>query len=239
MNCQNCGTALSGNQTTACSKPCRIKLDGIKRRESGRLRKANMHPASYEKKQIANRDWQSKLADRQCIICKETQQVRISHSRTRPICIKCAVWAKGYTPSPSKDLLFSPPKKQHPSTTPPTVVIKGGWWTAGNCIICEQSFVSPYTAKTCSDKCQRKHKRDTNRWIAMSRRQAIYERDEWICQICLEPVDRTLVYHAGVYEPGLASLDHILPRSLGGSDDDSNLRLAHWLCNSLRGAAIE
>ena len=31
------------------------------------------------------------------------------------------------------------------------------------------------------------------------------------------------------------TLDHVIPRSKGGSDDRSNLRTAHLWCNSLRG----
>lgn len=67
--------------------------------------------------------------------------------------------------------------------------------------------------------------------IAESRRLAIYERDGWVCQICHEPVDRD-GEPTGAWFP---SLDHVTPRSLGGGDDDDNLRLAHRWCNSVRG----
>jgi hypothetical protein len=66
-------------------------------------------------------------------------------------------------------------------------------------------------------------------------RLAIYERDAWTCQICSEPVDRT-------QRPGTrwaASLDHIIPVSLGGPDELDNLRLAHHRCNSVRGNRME
>lgn len=58
-------------------------------------------------------------------------------------------------------------------------------------------------------------------------RGAIFERDEWRCGICGKPV-----------EPADATLDHIVPISLGGADEPSNLRLAHSLCNSRRGDGI-
>jgi 5-methylcytosine-specific restriction endonuclease McrA len=32
-----------------------------------------------------------------------------------------------------------------------------------------------------------------------------------------------------------ATVDHIVPRSLGGSDDLVNLQLAHWSCNRAKG----
>lgn len=62
---------------------------------------------------------------------------------------------------------------------------------------------------------------------------AIYERDGWTCQLCMEPVDPAL-------PPGdvwSATLDHIVPQShmLIPDHSDDNLRLAHLWCNSVRG----
>lgn len=34
---------------------------------------------------------------------------------------------------------------------------------------------------------------------------------------------------------GLATIDHIKPRSAGGTDDLGNLQAVHWLCNNKRG----
>lgn len=64
-------------------------------------------------------------------------------------------------------------------------------------------------------------------------RLAIYERDAWTCQLCGDPVDRTL---DPIRDAMAATLDHIAPRSLTLFPDDSpeNLRLAHRACNSRR-----
>jgi hypothetical protein len=56
-------------------------------------------------------------------------------------------------------------------------------------------------------------------------RVAIFERDGWLCGICGEPVRRED-----------ATLDHIVPIARGGTHEPSNVRLAHGLCNSRRGA---
>lgn len=66
-------------------------------------------------------------------------------------------------------------------------------------------------------------------WIAASIRRSVYERDGWVCQICREAVDADLI---GSRSPWRPSLDHIVPRSLGGSDEPENLRLAHLWCNA-------
>ena len=39
----------------------------------------------------------------------------------------------------------------------------------------------------------------------------------------------------GMYIRGQVSVDHIIPRSKGGTDDIANLRPAHPRCNSRRG----
>ncbi|WP_336513544.1 HNH endonuclease signature motif containing protein [Mycolicibacterium fortuitum] len=76
-----------------------------------------------------------------------------------------------------------------------------------------------------------------NRQIAISKkdRLKIYIRDRLVCQLCDSPVDLTLP----TTDRWAATLDHIVPYSLGGSDDESNLRLAHRSCNSRRGAPLD
>lgn len=71
-------------------------------------------------------------------------------------------------------------------------------------------------------------------WIEPKRRMAIYVRDAWLCGICGDPVDR----EAGVNEDRAPSLDHIVPRSVGGGHESENLRTAHRACNAGRGARV-
>ena len=70
--------------------------------------------------------------------------------------------------------------------------------------------------------------------ISKSARQAIYERDQWKCQLCRKIVGKTRKHP----HPRSASLDHIVPRSLGGSDEPSNLQLAHLRCNVEKSTAV-
>lgn len=82
-----------------------------------------------------------------------------------------------------------------------------------------------------SRKYRRKGSED--QFISRADRMTIYERDCWVCQLCGEPVDRTL---SGRHRMG-PTLDHVAPRSLTLWPDHSaaNLRLAHRACNSARG----
>ena len=62
-------------------------------------------------------------------------------------------------------------------------------------------------------------------------RQTVYERDRWVCGICGEGVDAARV----LPDPLCATLDHITPLADGGTNELSNLRLAHYRCNHRRG----
>lgn len=68
--------------------------------------------------------------------------------------------------------------------------------------------------------------------IEPSVRYAIYDRDKWVCQLCMDRVDPTLLSP----DPWAASLDHIECQSwvLFPDHSPSNLRLAHRWCNSVR-----
>ncbi|MFC8037835.1 HNH endonuclease [Paenarthrobacter sp. NPDC057355] len=74
-------------------------------------------------------------------------------------------------------------------------------------------------------------------WIAPKLRHKLYERDNWTCQLCGEPIDRGADRNAN-YAP---SLDHIVPQShtLFPDHDPSNLRTVHRLCNSKRGNTLD
>jgi 5-methylcytosine-specific restriction endonuclease McrA len=60
----------------------------------------------------------------------------------------------------------------------------------------------------------------------------VYDRDGWVCQLCDLPVDPSL------RGPDVmcASLDHVTPIALGGPHIYANVQLAHFLCNSQKGA---
>ena len=68
-------------------------------------------------------------------------------------------------------------------------------------------------------------------YISAEDRQKVYERDNWMCHLCGERCDPG----ADWFSDWFPSLDHIVPRSMGGTEDMDNLATCHRWCNSVRG----
>lgn len=111
-------------------------------------------------------------------------------------------------------------------------------FTQGACSWCGDRFTSAGGSFFCSATCRRTENRKNNGnlgfLISHADRQAIYVRDEWMCQLCRRPVDKEL-RNPNIWS---ATLDHVIPQStmLVPDHSPSNLRLSHLLCNSYRGA---
>lgn len=102
-----------------------------------------------------------------------------------------------------------------------------------DCAWCDTTYISRLEhGAYCSKRCNRHSRRHLEgRFVVPDTlRFAIYERDRWVCQLCGRRVGRS--YPAN--HRRAPSLDHIIPRSLGGSDEPDNLQLSHRLCNSLK-----
>lgn len=59
----------------------------------------------------------------------------------------------------------------------------------------------------------------------------IAERDGWRCHLCRKRVGKKVRWP----HPRSASLDHLVPLSVGGAHDPANVRLAHLVCNTRKG----
>lgn len=124
--------------------------------------------------------------------------------------------------------------------TPTTIVTTPKWWAvlvAGPCAWCGTNFVGVgSTTLYCSDRCIRQRTemaRGKRFQISPIVRRAIYERDNWTCQLCKSAVDPA----ADPWSDWYPSLDHIVPQSRMLIPDHSpaNLRTAHRWCNAVRG----
>ena len=136
--------------------------------------------------------------------------------------------------SRSKEIAhWKSPRKLRP-TPRSTVNHPPRTWVSGTCPQCGEWFtcLDWVGAIYCSKRCARHAGRARRGAFAPpdTLRLAVYERDGWTCQLCGDSTSREHV--SG--DPFSPTLDHVIPRSLGGGDDESNLRLTHAICNSLR-----
>lgn len=109
----------------------------------------------------------------------------------------------------------------------------------GSCLECGKAWAGR-KRKFCSLACQVEYHRSHERHAYRARlhlarvervsRQRVFERDQRVCQLCYAPVDLSLRGPEG------PSLDHIIPLSRGGEHSYANVQLAHFRCNSRKGA---
>lgn len=78
-----------------------------------------------------------------------------------------------------------------------------------------------------------------SKWLWPSTRRRIYERDDWRCVWCTEKVEQPTLPEDGILVSGgiirQASIDHVVPRARGGSNDPRNLITCCAQCNAKRG----
>jgi len=110
---------------------------------------------------------------------------------------------------------------------------------ARSCLSCQEAFVTTREAKVyCSNDCnelaarrRREERHRTKRQKkSPSLKAKIYFRDNGLCQICKQKIDLEQKHPS----PFSLSLDHIVPRSKGGTDAHWNLRATHLVCNVRR-----
>lgn len=65
-------------------------------------------------------------------------------------------------------------------------------------------------------------------------RNVVFERDDYACQICMEPLDMD----AARSTPLAPTVDHIVPLSKGGHHTYANTQAAHFRCNTAKGDRI-
>lgn len=133
----------------------------------------------------------------------------------------------------NRDSCLEKAKIYHMASWSPPLPFKCQW--CGNV---HQPEYGDTKTKYCSYECSVRagrlgnHGSSLKRLVAESRgdrfkREEIYLRDKWVCQICHKKVNKKLKYP----HPMSPSIDHILPIAQGGTHTKDNVQLAHLECN--------
>lgn len=110
-----------------------------------------------------------------------------------------------------------------------------------SCVTCGVMFMPWHNRVACSAECDRIRKQDmydSRRCVSSmnpegrSIRYKVFKRDNWVCGICKQPVNRLAKWPDLDYP----TLDHIRPVSKGGLHTMANLQCAHFSCNARKHA---
>ena len=209
-------------------EPCSI--DGCDRPQSGRGW-CGMH--NYRRRTYGAADhrfgWEVRGGCKVCPRCGVDKPLS-DYSPAASVCKACnALWAR-----------------EHRRNTPRA---RQGKLRVVVCDFCERSFVGDgKRSRYCSSECFDANRNKAN-WKYVNKRRAllrealvesfdrveIFERDDWVCQLCGTPVDRLATFPA----PLSASLDHIIPISRGGTHEPGNAQCSHLRCNVSKGARMD
>lgn len=161
----------------------------------------------------------------------------------------CGYWCRNYLrwgAWPSSEIPAVHPIRSslipmdHPVRATQTVVLKTRF-IVDQCLVCGtwatiDASTGGGSSRVCSKRCFR-------RWHRLLRRSRlaavvtddvhpykIYVRDNWVCYLCGDRVDRKAVVPS-LWAP---TLDHVVPIVAGGGHTYENIRTAHFICNSLK-----
>lgn len=175
-----------------------------------------------------------------CVVCGKAV-IKLPSKRYRPV---CSMYCRWFLQNPVLECPIPESHPAHPRWAEPGRLLPVPWsprparpatpttpkvWVAGRCRRCTQPFVDRQPeARFCSTRCGRKYWRDERKnEVPHATRLYVLERDGWRCQICRRSIPTTVT----VPHPKAGTVDHVVPRSQGGSHDRANLRAAHFQCN--------
>lgn len=245
MTCIECGATLLGRQTKFCSRRCSIDGYGHRRVADGRIKamrdrdkeKNAAYFAEYRKTYIQPRESKTCAGCGEAFDCRRGEKSKSGPQRyCSTFCGRLfrapETYARG--PRARRSLLARKAARAARGSRGTSI------WFSGNCAGCDAWFIARSRAgmppKFCSDRC--KHADAAHRHRARKRgarvesiyRRKIFERDNWVCHICGDPVNR----EAKNGDLDYPTLDHIIPLARGGAHSMANLKPAHAWCNSVK-----
>lgn len=232
--CPYCDAPMNHPRRKQCGAPeCKRRFTNDRAREFQRRYK-EQHGNYYSRQYDRGKKRQYPIT---CVQCG--QQATVTKAASRFCSADCWYEAKRMATirSHSQVVLWRP--NRHPLRIQVIQVHKPlrRRWFSVCCPMCATWFVTDNPAhQHCSSRCGKRAAKDKRRamereaFVAPVNRQAIYERDRWVCQLCRKPVARG----KAVPHPKAPTIDHVVPLARGGTHEPANVQLAHYLCNSIK-----
>lgn len=107
------------------------------------------------------------------------------------------------------------------------IACKGVWHSSGVVTLCPHCLIPLASARAPESPPKKK-----KGW-ANTKLYKIGKRDGWVCHLCKEAVPKP--GEVDELHPTAPTRDHLIPRAFGGPNRNSNIKLAHRLCNTKRG----
>jgi len=234
--CTYCGQQLPPRRRAHCgADDCRRKHRAKQQREfqrswrerhgvNYRAQFTSTYPYTYTCDICGDTRRAKHETDRRCYPCRENEWARGAEQKRR---------ARLPVPHPEASPASTLPAK-HPARQPAPA--EGRTWVQGACASCGDRYViaDQLTSRYCSVRCARREARRKRRNLELDaeaksyNRKQIFERDSWKCQLCGRRARRDAPHG----HPLSATIDHIVPLSVGGEDSPSNVQCAHLRCNS-------
>ena len=229
--CPYCGTPMANPRRVQCGAPeCKRQYRNERQREFQR---------KYKEK---HGYYQTRLYDRgrkkqYTITCQQCGREAVVTKRASRYCSH-GCWYEASHAEHAKVALAWKPIIRAPRTAPVAILrpLRRRWFSVC-CPECGTWFVTDnpkhqYCTLRCGRRADKAKRRALERdaFVARVRRRDVYERDQWTCQLCGEPVARDEV----VPHPKAPTIDHIVPLARGGTHEPANVQLAHYLCNAIK-----
>lgn len=189
---------------------------------------------------------------KRCTACKQVKPVSEFHKRTkspdglRPRCKECRLAESVANYAKNADRIKAQ-ALQWQKDNPEAAAAKAARYRASEKAAATRREWAERTDKRAKDRAYYRATADVQKARARARQalvrgaqvekfrhDEVFERDGWICQLCDEPVDRSVRFPHALS----ASLDHVLPLSLGGPHTKANTQTTHLVCNMRKGARV-
>lgn len=234
-----CGTEFSApRKRMYCAPLCERRAYTARRTADGRLAAMRVQQRAYNAAyQKANADrWK---VERKCLVCGAAwMTMRRDAKYCSSSCLSAAY--TGQQNAPSRRALA-----QRRLQRAARGVRGEGVWADAACMHCGARYVvrvrggaaAAHCSRACYDRTKGAVRRARERAVEREPiyRARVFQRDDWRCHLCGEDIDRSAVAPA----PLAPTLDHVIPIARGGGHTMTNIKAAHFICNSTKSDRLQ